>query len=399
MSIDLLERDLESLRDPYPGEVAFREQLRARLERQAGDVHSPRRRFVIGAGAMVATCAAAATLAAVLIGADGGLSGSPSASAAGVLNAAAAAGPGPGQVEHLLYAFTVRDPAAATAEAAGPNPKASNAGTVSVWVAGDRPSRTSQTIDIAKAPGGPDALFARTVQVDGSTFSYDPSHEALALPSELDAAPSLVLPNEAYDGASIALSLKRLAAQGSRVVELPPRTLEGAPVDVIQADGVLGRPALRLTMYFDAHTSLLRGFDAASFDPAYAAPAWTVRLREASAISAQAAPADAFSLDLPAGTSHVAFRPDKQALLGSCTGGTKRPGASLLATCQTARPSLTASQLASELAQPIVGELHAAVADGVIDQNQAGVAQRGLEAQIQGIVVTVPDSQPATARR
>ncbi len=379
----LLEAELEELRAPYAGEDAFRAGLRARLERRAHE-RLRRRRRLRGASlrAVVVACAGAAAFGALQLGGVVG-GGSSSASAAGVLRVAAAAGPTVDEVQHLVYDFTVDVPAGTIpAKAAGPS-----AGSVDVWVA---PDRSSQTLELAKGPGDPTQTLARVVQVGSSSFGYDASHEALTLPSEPDAVPAIVLPNESYDGASTARTLQRLAAQGAQVRRLAERTLAGVPVEAVEAAGLPDRPALRLTLYFDANTGLLRGFDAGGEDPSYPMPSWQVRLREASTMPASAAPSGAFALQLPPGTARVAFRPQKRAFGAICAGAGKLPAASLLASCRAGEPSITPEALAARLARPFVAELRTAVADGVIGAEQAAVAQGGLEAEMRRAVQGAP---------
>jgi hypothetical protein len=430
--VSLLERDLLELRRPHERDEAFRRELRLALEDQAagqptrlqGALRSSalRRRLVILGGTVVAASLIGTVFGYVQLTGSTPLAGPPAASAATVLRAAAASGLAPGDVGHYVYSFSVQVPGSGPASAAGggsSNPlhggevkspqgsgaatgegcKAAGTGTVDVWVAGGDPARSAQSVTLAKACDAPETLLGRFVQVGAASYGYDATHDALTLPSEPNAAPAIVLPNEAYDGASLAQSLEQLAARGSRVVALAPQTLEGTPVNVIQADGVLDRPALRVTLYLDAHTNALRGFDAASIDPAYPAPSWQVRLQSASTMAAASAPGGTFSLQSAAEAVHrVALRPDKLALPPACRGSkpTSKAG-SLLAACQASDPGLTAQQLASALSQPSVQQLRQSVADGVLSAGEADAAQAQLEAELVRAVTVV--GLPASARR
>jgi hypothetical protein len=182
---------------------------------------------------------------------------------------------------------------------------------------------------------------------------------------------------------------------------LPTQTLEGAPVEVIQADGVLDRPALRVTLYFDARTHVQRGFDAASDDPTYPTPSWQVRLRSQATMPASSVPPGTFALELPAVT-RVEESPSG-VLPAACGGITLPPyrGSSTwskaerglitpLALCQQHDPSLTADQLASALAQEPEAQLQEAVAAGILSPQEASAARATLQSQLASLVAGQP---------
>lgn len=250
-----------------------------------------RRRFALAAVGAVIVAAVALLLTA------GSSSLTGEASAAAILRAAVAQTPAAGDVAHYDYGFTVT----VAGHTIG--------GTTDVWSDPTAsPSRSSQTVRIDKGTkGGAPMLLGRFIDLGGQVIGYDATHNAMTLPSASNAAPSIVLPNEAFDGPRVAAALQ---AVGSRVTALPEQTLDGVAVDPVRAVGVLGRPGLRLTFYFNHVTHGLQGFDAASADPSYSAPGWQVRLRTATVVPAAQAPADAFSL---AGLSapRVADRPNK----------------------------------------------------------------------------------------
>jgi hypothetical protein len=175
-------------------------------------------------------------------------------------------------------------------------------------------------------------------------------------------------------------------------VLLGRQTLDGVAVDAIQADGVLDRPALRVTLYFNAATHVLQGFDAAVTDPSYSAPSWQVRLRSASMLASSAAPTGMFEVPFPSG-ARVVMQPDLRALPRGCgiadkgqTPGAKTrlavPGNTILATCQRNDPSLTADQIVAALAAPARAQLEEAVATGALTPTRAADALTTLEGQL-----------------
>jgi hypothetical protein len=261
-----------------------------------------------------------------------------------------------------------------------------------VWVDGSaRPVRTAQTVTLEE--GSRRASLGTFVQVGNDMFGYDASHNLLALPSASNAAPSTVLPNDVYDGADLA---RTPAARGSHVVLLGRRTLDGVAVDAIQADGVLDRPALRVTLYFNAATHVLQGFDAAVTDPSYSAPSWQVRLRSVATLARSKAPTGTFAVPFPSG-ARVGMQPDLTVLPRGCgiagkdqaRGAKARlaaPGSTILATCQRDDPSLTADQIVAALAAPARAQLEEAVAVGALMQPQAAHALATLEGQLGELV-------------
>jgi hypothetical protein len=264
--------------------------------------------------------------------------GSPSltgeASAAAILRAAAAQAPATGQVAHYRYDFT------ATLNGR------SMTGTSDVWTNPTAsPARSAQTVRLVKGPkGGAPMLLGRFIDLGGAIIGYDATHNTMTLPSASNAAPAIVLPNEAFDGPQVAAALE---AAGSRVSALPEQSIDGVAVDPIRAVGILARPGLQVTFYFNHATHALEGFDATSADPTYSAPTWRVRLRSATIEPAAQAPSDAFSLaGLPA--ARVADRPNKD---GSS------PDASEIRTALAAG-AITPSQAAAMQAQ-LAAELQA----------------------------------------
>lgn len=400
-SLSLLERDLQALSRPQQHDEVFRTELRLTLEDQAARQPMPhlhdgsrtaagRRRLAFLVGAVATASLVVLIVGYVWLTGSTPLVGPTPASAATVLRAAAASVLPPGEVAHYTYSFTAQVP--------GGGPM-TESGTVDAWIAGGDPTRSAQTVKVTKASGASEAPLARIIQVGGASYGYDATHDALTLPAEQNAAPAIVLPNEAYNGASLAQSVERLAERGSRVVGLAPQTLEGVPVNVIQADGVLGRPALRITLYFDAQSDLLRGFDADSIDPSYPTPSWRVRLQSATTMATTSTPAGMFSLEIPAGASHVGLSAEELALPSEC--GSSKPASaagSLLAACQANDPGITAQQLASALSRSSVAELRQAVADQVLNPAEASTAQVQLEAELVHTVTAADPPGPDGSR-
>jgi hypothetical protein len=405
--LETLERELEDLGRTSPQDEAVRARLRVRLMRRAAELPARRSRLsrrvfpqsrVRLAGALAIAVSIVGLVSYASLTERSTLSGPTDASAATILHAAAASGLAPGEAGHYVYTFTVSGPGI------GEPP---GEGAVEVWINRSATVSISQqtvTLGGAKADGqNPyrSTLVGRFVELGRDVFGYDASHNALSLPSERNAAPAIVLPNEVYDGAALASTIGQLAARGSRVVALPPQTLEGVPVEVIQADGALDRPALRLTLYFDAQTHVLRGFDAASDDPSYPTPSWRVRLQSQTTVPASSVPPGTFALHLPAGT-RVEERL-RGALPAACGGITVVPDrgsspnsrawparVSPLAVCRQHDPSLTADQLVAALAQEPDTQLQQAVAGGILSPQEASAARAMLQSQLARLVAGQP---------
>jgi len=405
--LETLERELEDLGRTSPQDEAVRARLRVRLMRQAAEPPARRSRLsrrvfpqsrVRLAGALAIALLIVGLASYTSLTERSSLSGPTAASAATILHAAAASGLMPGEAGHYVYSFTVSGPGVE-----GPPGE----GTVEAWINRSASvSISAQTVSLggSKAEGrnlSHSSLVGQFVELGRDLFGYDAAHNALSLPSDRNAAPAIVLPNEVYDGAALASTIEQLAARGSRVVALPPQTLEGVPVDVVQADGVLDRPALRLTLYFDAQTHVLRGFDAASDDPSYPTPSWQARLQSETTMPASSVPPGTFALHLPAGT-RVEERL-RGALPAACGGitvgldrgsspssGAKPATVSPLAVCQQHDPSLTANQLAAALAKEPDAQLEQAVAADILSAQDASAARVMLQSQLAMLVTGRP---------
>ncbi|HVC80382.1 MAG TPA: hypothetical protein VNL35_07785 [Chloroflexota bacterium] len=109
------------------------------------------------------------------------------------------------------------------------------------------------------------------------------------------------MPNDVFNEGDVAQTLSTLSqASPGSVRLLPQQTLDGFAVNVVEVDGWTNRPAQRTIFYFDAQTSVLRGFDASSLDPSYPIPLWQVRLSSSQTMAAAAVPPGAFALGAPA---------------------------------------------------------------------------------------------------
>jgi hypothetical protein len=403
-----LESDLHRLGDPDPRDELLRVLIRERLQTNASATPQSQSRALprtlrLRAVAIAAGVATVAVVSYASLSGGAALTGPAPASAATILRDAAAVTVPAGDVEHLVYSI-------GTSGASGVD--ASRAGTVDVWMnPSARPAISVQTVDLGGSVKAGSAKVGRFVQLGGDLYGYDMGRNALALPTARNAAPAIVLPNIVYDGAELAQTIGQLAASGSRVTALPSETLGGVGVDVVQADGVLNRPALRLTLYFDARTHVLRGFDAGSSDPSYPTPTWKVRLLSSTTVPASRVPGGTFTLTLAPGFRVLAT--PTASLPSSCgpgkVGGSRSdvapsaatmpdqqsttPVASLispLAVCQQHDPSITAHQLVALLAQRSNSQLQAAADAGVLSRRDAATARATLESQLASFVAGEP---------
>jgi hypothetical protein len=188
---------------------------------------------------------------------------------------------------------------------------------------------------------------------------------------------------------------------------LPPRTLDGATMDVIQVDGWSAAPGLRTTFFFDTHSYLLRGFDAGSFDPAYPTASWQVRLRSYTTIMVAAVPPRTFTLNAPADAqvappvldpaalapvvATMCHRPFKVAQLQQVRQERRQ---SLLAACRATAPATSRAELVAALNAPYRATLDAAVAAGQITPAQAQAALAAQQRWL-SVFVSTPGGIPS----
>lgn len=277
----------------------------------------------------------------------------------------AAAALAPGQAAHLTYTVAVSG-----------GVKGAGTGTADVWLqagANGAPSLSAQTLNVA----GVNDPVGRYVQVGDQVYAYDSSHNAILLGPEARENPSWVLPNDIFDGASIARYLSSLAPRSPNVRLLSPQTLDDHSVDVVEVDGWANRPGQRTILYFDAQSYLLRGFDASSLDPSYPTPSWQVRLSAGATMDASAVPSGTFTLNAPATARVYPPRPalDPNAFAAACHSSANvkdllKSGQSLLTACRATAPGMTAQSLLAALTAPAKTSLDAAVAAGVITPAQ-----------------------------
>ena len=374
------------------------------------------RRLHLRPAARGARHAVLAAVAAALLLAMSGIVGALHAggptlvSAQTVLRRVAARQLAPNQAAHLVETVTVTlDGRTAT-------------GTADVWFQTDAngtPTLSVQDLTLDKGgKGGADravassvpARHSRFIQIGSQLLAYNPELRGdntimLASRGQTRTHPSWVVPNEVFDGASVAQSLSALAqASPQQVRLLPQQTLDGHTVDVVEVDGWTQAPAQRTVFYFDAQSYVLRGFDATGLDPSYPMPSWQARFSAATTMAASAVPPQTFALAAPA-TARVALD------LGGPAFGTApchfsatakeslRSGHSLLSVCQATAPGVTAAALVAALAAPDKATLDAAVAAGVLTPAQAAVYLGQVQDQLTAYVTasTSPSAASATS--
>jgi hypothetical protein len=376
--------DLCALCEPDARDERFRAEL-ADLLLAAASTDAGRlgqRRFV-GRGErrlrpLIAPAAALALLALILSFLVAGRGG---ASAEALLRRAAAVTFEPNQTRRLLYDVTMTLPGRVAT------------GTGEIWIATDaagRPVQATETLRLPKSATAPTIVVERVQQTPQGTYIYDATHNAIVIPSRNDPSSSsradtLPLPIYLFDGAGVAQRVADLAAQGTtRVQLLSRRTVDGVTVDPVQVDG-WPDAAIRTTLYFDADTHLLRGFDSQGTDPSYRSPAWQARLAQQTSGPRDSAPADAFALDAPASAQVQPPPPATAGVMPLCGSQLKlqlAAGRSLLDTCRATNPALTENALINALIGSAPQDLAAAVAAHAITRGQADAALHAQRSQI-----------------
>jgi hypothetical protein len=296
------------------------------------------------------------------------------------------------EVEHLTYAVTVTFPGQDSSKATG-----AHTGTAEVWIESDgsgTPTVSSQTLTLAVKN-----IYSRYIQENGETFSYDPelrNDNTILLGSEARIGASWLVPNHMFDGATVARYLNQPSQQqGVRL--LPQQTLDGRLVDVVQVDGGPNLPALRTTFYFDAHTYLLRGFDATATDSSYPIPEWRARLASSVSMPSSSTPADAFRLNAPPSATVQLPPPDAVSFLTAFESTCKSSinfkqalasGRTPLAVCRESNPGVTQEVLVNALVAPFRQDLNRAVAEQQISPQQAEKGLQDAQAQMTQLVTT-----------
>jgi hypothetical protein len=382
--LDALDRAYATV-PPAQLSEAMDEALHARMVRPRP---APRRRFRIpGSGRLLLPALAAILLAA------GGLveylhvSAPTPVSAQPVLRRAASVQLPPNSALHLVYSVTVTIP-----DQSG---NGSHSGTEDTWIESDaagRPIASVQTLSLSVKN-----IFTRYVQAGGETYAYDPElrgDNTIAIGPETRADPSWLVPNHMFDGATVARYLNA-PDQQQGVQRLPDQTLDGHAVDVVQVDGGANRPALRTTLYFDAHSYVLRGFDASSIDGSYPIPNWQVRLVSSTQMPASSVPAHTFTLNAPADASIQLPAPDfagfAAAFQATCHSALNLKaavgsGQVPFAACRQTNPGVTEAQLVAALAAPVQRDLDAARAAGQISSAQEANAMHALQIALTALV-------------
>jgi hypothetical protein len=161
--------------------------------------------------------------------------------------------------------------------------------------------------------------------------------------------------------------------------------IDGVTVDAIQVDGWPNGASIASTLYFDAGTHLLRGFDSHGTDPSYDSPVWSVRLAQETSGPRATAPADAFPLDAPPSAQVDPPPPAAGALPRLCGRQPKlllASGQTLLDACRTGHRGLTQDALQNALIGTAAQDLAAAVKAGAITRTQADAALQAQRTQI-----------------
>jgi hypothetical protein len=397
--------DLRKLGEPDARDRRFREGLAqillanavadaGRLEHQpANSGPSPRRsrqRLAASGGRRFGALAAPALALVVFVLAMGFLlGGRGGASAEALLRRAAAITFEPNQARHLVYDVTMTLPGHVAS------------GTGEIWIATDaagKPVEATETLRLAKSAAAPHMVVERDQQSALGTYTYDGTHNTIVVPSRNDPSwtarntSTLPLPVYLFDGATVAQRVADLAAQGAAHVQLlPERTIDGVTVDAVQVDGWPNGASIRTTLYFDAGTHLLRGFDSQGTDPSYDSPVWRVRLSQQTSGPRATAPADALALDAPPSAQVDPPPPAGAALPRLCGRQPKlllASGQTVLDVCHTKHPGLTEDALVNALVGSAQQDLTAAVKAGAITRTQADGALQAQRAQIIAMLTT-----------
>lgn len=361
------------------------------------------------------------------------LSDPPRASAATILRRAAAPDLGSDTANHFVYSVSVTVPSRDYGAGI-------HTGTASVWVRSGSSGRvleSSQELspDRLATPNGGGSVPTGFVQQAGQMYVYDAGGKIVFIGESAGRQP-WVLPEDIFDGSSLAQDLAGLAQISCCVKVLPRQTLNGIVVDVIRVDGWTDvRPISEVTtLYLDAQTYILQGFDSQSFDsqtplpvrgaraiqpkvhsgsggvvssgvvpaavgagqPApYPGLSWTARLIAKSTVPASDAPRDAFALGAPADATVSVPDPNPASAgfseFDATCDSTAEPrnwvaGQSLLSLCQATEPGLTAERLVSALAASDRNLLSTAVTAGQITPQQMSDAWTALESRLRELV-------------
>jgi hypothetical protein len=235
-------------------------------------------------------------------------------------------------------------------------------------------------------------LVERDQQTPLGTYTYDGTHNTVVIPSRNDpswssrSTPTLPLPIYLFDGATVAQRVADLAAEGAAHVQLlSERMIDGVTVDAVQVDGWPNGASIASTLYFDAVTHVLRGFDSHGTDPSYDSPVWRVRLAVQTSTPRATAPGDAFPLDAPA-SAQVDPPPPAAGALPRLCGRQPKPllasGETLLNACRVKHLQLTEDALLNALIGTAAQDLASAVKAGAITSSQADAALKAQRAQI-----------------
>jgi hypothetical protein len=314
-------------------------------------------------------------------------------SAQPVLRRAAAVQLPPSSALHLVYRVTVT-----VAGGGGGKGSGAHSGSADTWIESDaagKPIASAQTLTLDVKN-----IVSRYIQANGETYAYDPElrgDNTIAISPESRIDPGWLVPNHMFDGTTVAQYLNR-PDQQQGVRRLPDTTLDGHAVDVVQVDGGPNRPALRTTLYFDAKTYVLRGFDATATDASYPIPSWQARLASETTMPASSAPTTTFTLGAP-DDARVALPAPDFASFGTAFEATCRStltlkeaigsGRTPLDACRQTNPGVTETQLVDALVAPMRRDLETALAAGQLSATQEATALQDLQTQMQTLVTSV----------
>jgi hypothetical protein len=299
---------------------------------------------------------------------------------------------GANQARHLVYGVTVTRLSGRVTH-----------GTAEIWIATDasgKPVQATETLRLPAIARESAAVIQGDEQTPLGMYTYDGAHNVIVVPSRNDpswsgrATARLPLPVNLFDGTTIARRLAELASEGAAHVQLrAERVVDGATVDPIQVDGWpdgnAARTTPQTTLYFDAGTHLLRGFDIRGNDSSPNSPVWHVRLAKLTEGPRLSAPRAAFALGAPDSAYVAPLPPDMRALVRLCQGQPKlllMRGRTLLSACRAGNPAVSADTLVAALVGSAGQDLADAVAVGAITPAQARAALQAQRTQIRYLV-------------
>jgi hypothetical protein len=232
-------------------------------------------------------------------------------------------------------------------------------------------------------------IVSRFIQIGNRIYTYDIEgrrDNVITIGRSGSTVPGWYVPTRLFNGLDSAAALSSRTPSGL----VTTTTLGGHPVYMLQMSGV-GHRALRLSLYFDRSSYLLRGFDASGVDPAYPTATWRARLTTVASVSRSGASTAAFTLDAPQGARvalppmdapsyEMAFRVfcHSKVTLKAAVGS----GLSPLEVCRRTNPSVTTERLVGRLVAVPASDLRAALRSGQISRAQEHEALKDLRSEL-----------------